>query len=135
MHGSARFVCARVLSVLRACLHARSCLLARHLRASPLHAVPSVPRGSGPLSPPLPLPHASSVSLTSCRCARSLAPHPPPARAVSLKSKAGPKLKDFRDYLNTNSVPEIEALREDVEAFAKRFPTVGFEKASMRYQD
>ncbi|WIA20010.1 hypothetical protein OEZ85_005881 [Tetradesmus obliquus] len=55
--------------------------------------------------------------------------------AVDLKKKTGPKLKDFRDYLNANSVPEIEALREDVEAFAKQFPTIGFEKASMRYQD
>jgi hypothetical protein len=32
-------------------------------------------------------------------------------------------------------VPEIEALRHDVEAFSKQFPTIGFEKASMRYQD
>jgi hypothetical protein len=32
-------------------------------------------------------------------------------------------------------VPEIEALREDVEAFAKQFPTIGFEKATMRYQE
>jgi hypothetical protein len=31
-------------------------------------------------------------------------------------------------------VPEIEALRAEVEAFAKAFPTIGFEKASMRYQ-
>lgn len=54
---------------------------------------------------------------------------------MDLKKKTGPKLKDFRDYLNANSVPEIEALREDVEAFAKQFPTIGFEKASMRYQD
>jgi hypothetical protein len=32
-------------------------------------------------------------------------------------------------------VPEIDALREDVEAFAKQFPTIGFDKASMRYKD
>jgi hypothetical protein len=54
---------------------------------------------------------------------------------VNLKKTTGPKLKDFRDYLNANTVPEIEALREDVEAFAKQFPTIGFEKANMRYQD
>lgn len=54
---------------------------------------------------------------------------------VDLKSKAGPKLKDFRDYVNNNNVPEIESLREEVEVFAKQFPTIGFEKATMRYQD
>ncbi|GBF93403.1 serine hydroxymethyltransferase [Raphidocelis subcapitata] len=55
--------------------------------------------------------------------------------AVALKSKTGPKLKDFRDYLAANKVPEIEALRGEVEAFAKAFPTIGFEKASMRYTE
>lgn len=54
---------------------------------------------------------------------------------VDLKSKTGPKLKDFRDYVNNNKVPEIDALREDVEAFSKQFPTIGFEKATMRYQE
>lgn len=44
-------------------------------------------------------------------------------------------MKDFRDYVNSNSVPEIEKLREEVEVFAKQFPTIGFEKAAMRYQD
>lgn len=34
-----------------------------------------------------------------------------------------------------NSTPEINALKDDVEAFAKQFPTIGFEKATMRYQD
>lgn len=53
--------------------------------------------------------------------------------AASLKAKTGPKLKDFRDYLAANTVPEIEALRSEVEAFASQFPTVGFEKGSMRY--
>lgn len=55
--------------------------------------------------------------------------------AVDLKAKSGPKLKDFREYLANNQVPEIDALRSDVEAFAKQFPTIGFEKASMRYQE
>jgi hypothetical protein len=32
-------------------------------------------------------------------------------------------------------VPEIAALKADVEAFAKGFPTIGFEKAAMRYRD
>lgn len=48
-------------------------------------------------------------------------------------SSSGPKLKDFKEYVDTNKVPEIEALAADVEAFAKGFPTIGFEKSSMRY--
>lgn len=32
-------------------------------------------------------------------------------------------------------VPEIDALKADVEAFSKQFPTIGFEKSTMRYQD
>ncbi|KAI8469522.1 MAG: serine hydroxymethyltransferase [Monoraphidium minutum] len=55
--------------------------------------------------------------------------------AVALKAKAGPKLKDFKDYVDKNSVPEIQALKAEVETFAKAFPTVGFEKASMRYTE
>eukprot|EP00882_Tetradesmus_deserticola_P004116 GHRQ01004347.1.p1 GENE.GHRQ01004347.1~~GHRQ01004347.1.p1 ORF type:complete len:371 (+),score=194.37 GHRQ01004347.1:67-1113(+) len=55
--------------------------------------------------------------------------------AVDLKKKTGPKLKDFREHVNAAPLPEIEALRGDVEAFAKQFPTIGFEKAAMRYQD
>jgi glycine hydroxymethyltransferase len=53
--------------------------------------------------------------------------------AKDLKVKAGPKLKDFRDYLEREEVPEIAKLRDDVETFAKEFPTIGFEKGSMRY--
>lgn len=30
---------------------------------------------------------------------------------------------------------ELGALRREVEDFAKQFPTIGFEKASMRYKD
>jgi len=55
--------------------------------------------------------------------------------AVDLKQKAGPKLKDFKEYVNKNKVPEIEALKEEVEAFATQFPTIGFEKSQMRYKD
>jgi hypothetical protein len=48
-------------------------------------------------------------------------------------SSAGPKLKDFKEYVDSNKVPEIEALAADVEAFARGFPTIGFEKSAMRY--
>ena len=54
---------------------------------------------------------------------------------VGLKQKAGPKLKDFKEYVNKNKVPEIAALKEEVEAFATQFPTIGFEKSQMRYKD
>ena len=30
---------------------------------------------------------------------------------------------------------ELEQLKKDVEDFAKQFPTIGFEKSSMRYKD
>jgi glycine hydroxymethyltransferase len=53
---------------------------------------------------------------------------------VDLKKKAGPKLKDFKEYVNKTKVPELEALREEVEVFATQFPTIGFEKAQMRYK-
>ena len=45
------------------------------------------------------------------------------------KDGAGPKLKDFKAYVDSNEVPEIQALKHDVEEFAKEFPTIGFEKA------
>ncbi|KAK9838173.1 hypothetical protein WJX81_006582 [Elliptochloris bilobata] len=56
---------------------------------------------------------------------------------VMLKGKdgAGPKLKDFKVYVDSNKVPEIAALKHDVEQFAKEFPTIGFEKAEMRYKE
>lgn len=31
--------------------------------------------------------------------------------------------------------PQIQELKEEVEAFATQFPTIGFEKADMRYKD
>ncbi|KAI8114444.1 hypothetical protein M9434_002568 [Picochlorum sp. BPE23] len=55
--------------------------------------------------------------------------------AASIKKETGPKLKDFREYLAENEDSRITQLREQVEDFAKQFPTVGFEKASMRYKD
>ena len=48
------------------------------------------------------------------------------------KEGAGPKLKDFKAYVDSNDVPEIAALKHDVEEFAKEFPTIGFEKARAR---
>jgi glycine hydroxymethyltransferase len=56
--------------------------------------------------------------------------------AVDLRKQTGPKLKDFREALDKGAAAEpIAALRGDVEAFAKQFPTVGFEKATMKYRD
>jgi glycine hydroxymethyltransferase len=50
---------------------------------------------------------------------------------------AGTKLKDFKNAVDTD--PEVQSeirnLRLEVEEFAKRFPTIGFEKSSMKYQD
>ena len=56
---------------------------------------------------------------------------------VDLKGKdgAGPKLKDFKAYVDSHDVPEIAQLKADVEKFAMDFPTIGFEKATMRYKD
>ena len=50
--------------------------------------------------------------------------------------EAGTKLKDF---LATQSAPhfqsEISKLRHDVEEYAKQFPTIGFEKETMKYKN
>jgi glycine hydroxymethyltransferase len=50
---------------------------------------------------------------------------------------AGTKLKDFKNAVDTDPEvqSEIQNLRLEVEDFAKRFPTIGFEKSSMKYQD
>lgn len=47
----------------------------------------------------------------------------------------GTKLKDFVETLQSSSYvqSEISKLRHDVEEFAKQFPTIGFEKSSMKY--
>lgn len=55
--------------------------------------------------------------------------------ARDLKAKLGPKLKDFREHLTKEVPPAVVDLREEVEDFAKQFPTIGFEKSSMRYSD
>lgn len=56
--------------------------------------------------------------------------------AAELKSKdgAGPKLKDFKAYVDSNEVSEIKQLKAEVEKYAMDFPTIGFEKADMRYK-
>ncbi|KAG2489006.1 hypothetical protein HYH03_012445 [Edaphochlamys debaryana] len=53
--------------------------------------------------------------------------------AVDLK-KQYPKLKEFREALTKETPAPIVALKKDVEAFSTQFPTVGFEKATMRYK-
>ncbi|XP_021743786.1 serine hydroxymethyltransferase 2, mitochondrial [Chenopodium quinoa] len=59
---------------------------------------------------------------------------------LALKIKAdtkGTKLKDFVATMqsNDNFQSEIMKLRQDVEDFAKQFPTIGFEKETMKYKD
>jgi glycine hydroxymethyltransferase len=58
------------------------------------------------------------------------------AIAQTLKKAPGlAKLKDFRESLLASVPPELQALRGEVEDFAKQFPTIGFEKSSMRYKE
>lgn len=49
----------------------------------------------------------------------------------------GTKLKDFVATLSSDSKiqSEIARLRQDVEDYAKQFPTIGFEKETMKYKD
>ena len=49
------------------------------------------------------------------------------------ESGIGSKLADFKAALKGKEWPAITTLREDVEAFASQFPTIGFDEASMRY--
>lgn len=51
-------------------------------------------------------------------------------------SRAGPKLKDFRAAVDTDASiqGQIAELRSEVEAYAKQFPTIGFEKGDMVYK-
>ena len=58
-----------------------------------------------------------------------------PIPSVAVKAKSGGKLKDFKESLEKSPPPELAALKADVEAFAKAFPTIGFEKGAMRYKD
>jgi len=49
------------------------------------------------------------------------------------ESGIGKKLADFKGALKAQEWPQITALKNDVEAFASQFPTIGFEEGSMRY--
>lgn len=55
--------------------------------------------------------------------------------ADSVVVSAGPKMSDFRSLLSAELPVEVVDLSKDVEEFAKQFPTVGFEKATMRYTE
>lgn len=61
------------------------------------------------------------------------------ARGVELAGEFakehGPKLKDFKAGVAEAAPSSLLELREEVEEFAKQFPTIGFEKATMRYQE
>ena len=57
------------------------------------------------------------------------------AAEIKASGKAGTKVKEFRDFVDSSPPPSIAALASEVEQFAKQFPTIGFEKSEMRYQD
>ena len=42
-------------------------------------------------------------------------------------------VKQFKEYLDRNPVPEVQALCADVENFVKGFPVVGFSGDTMVY--
>ena len=54
--------------------------------------------------------------------------------SADIKSKSGPKLKDFRAALEENDYPEIAQLKSEVEVFASSFPTIGFSAETMKYK-
>mmetsp|Transcript_3861 Transcript_3861/g.9838 ORF Transcript_3861/g.9838 Transcript_3861/m.9838 type:complete len:84 (+) Transcript_3861:1-252(+) len=54
--------------------------------------------------------------------------------AIAIKAGAGPKLKDFNAALSTQTNPELEQLKEDVEAFSMGFPAIGFDESTMKYR-
>ncbi|XP_023543258.1 serine hydroxymethyltransferase, mitochondrial-like isoform X1 [Cucurbita pepo subsp. pepo] len=57
--------------------------------------------------------------------------------AVKIKAETkGTKLKDFLTTMQSTPYvqSEIEKLRHDVEEYAKKFPTIGFEKETMKYK-
>jgi hypothetical protein len=59
------------------------------------------------------------------------------SRVCSDTINPGPKLKDFVATMKSDVhiQSEIAKLRNEVEEYAKQFPTVGFEKETMRYKD
>ncbi|KAL9351176.1 hypothetical protein Peur_053856 [Populus x canadensis] len=58
---------------------------------------------------------------------------------LAVKIKAETKGTKLKDFLATQSAPhfqsEISKLRRDVEEYAKQFPTIGFEKETMKYKN
>jgi glycine hydroxymethyltransferase len=55
------------------------------------------------------------------------------AKAVNA-SGIGKKLVDFKAALKSNPPPELDALRNDVEAFASQFPCIAFDEETMLYK-
>lgn len=50
--------------------------------------------------------------------------------------KPGTKLKDFVSTMKSDAhMSEIAKVRVEVEDYAKQFPTIGFEKETMKYKD
>lgn len=56
---------------------------------------------------------------------------------VLFVSEPGTKLKDFVATLQSSAPiqSEIKKLRHAVEEYAKQFPTIGFEKETMKYKN
>ena len=54
---------------------------------------------------------------------------------IKKSGKAGTKLKEFREYVDASPPAAIDELAAEVEDFAKQWPTIGFEKSGMRYQE
>jgi len=56
---------------------------------------------------------------------------------IKSETKGGTKLKDFKYTIESSPAiqDEIRSLRHAVEEYAKQFPTVGFEKSSMKYKE
>ncbi|XP_020099007.1 serine hydroxymethyltransferase, mitochondrial isoform X2 [Ananas comosus] len=59
------------------------------------------------------------------------------ALKIKAETKGGLKLKDFVATIQTdaNIQSEIAKLRHEVEEYAKQFPTIGFEKETMKYKN
>ena len=56
---------------------------------------------------------------------------------MSFLNSGGTKLKDFKATIESSPAiqDEIRKLRHEVEEYAKQFPTIGFEKSSMKYKE
>lgn len=53
--------------------------------------------------------------------------------ALKIQKESGPKLVDFEKKLPENE--ELKKLKQEVEAFAKKFPMPGFDVKSMKYKE